>query len=141
MVVDVLGWFPSGSTFNALVPARLLDTRLTSSLVGGATTDVSIAGQPGGPPAAASAVALNVTVTDPAGPSFLTVWPSGSGRPLSSNLNFVAGQTVPNMVIVKLGTDGKISLFTSPVRCRCRDRCARLVSGHRLVRRPGSRHD
>ena len=27
VVVDVLGWFPSGSTYNSLVPARLLDTR------------------------------------------------------------------------------------------------------------------
>jgi hypothetical protein len=112
VVVDVLGWFPSGSTFTALVPARLLDTRLTSSLVGGATTDVAIAGQPAGPPAGAGAVALNVTVTNPAGPSFLTVWPSGTNRPLSSNINFSAGQTVPNMVIVKLGTNGRISLFT-----------------------------
>jgi hypothetical protein len=108
----VLGWFPSGATFNPLVPARLLDTRLTSSLVGGASTDVQITALPGGPPVTAAAVALNVTITNPAGSSFLTVWPSGAGRPLSSNLNFVAGQTVPNMVIVKLSADGKISLFT-----------------------------
>ncbi len=112
VVVDVLGWFPSGSTFTPLVPARLLDTRLTTSVVAGATTDVAITGQPGGPPAGAGAVALNVTVTNPAAPSFLTVWPSGAGRPLSSNINFSGGQTVPNMVIVKLGTNGKISLFT-----------------------------
>ncbi len=112
VVVDVLGWFPSGSTFTPLVPARLLDTRLTTSVVAGATTDVAIAGQPGGPPAGAGAVALNVTVTNPAAPSFLTVWPSGAGRPLSSNINFSGSQTVPNMVIVKLGTNGKISLFT-----------------------------
>ena len=63
-------------------------------------------------PAGAAAVALNVTVTNPAAASFLTVWPSGSGRPLASNLNFSAGQTVANTVIVKLGTNGKISLFT-----------------------------
>ncbi len=112
VVVDVLGWFPSGNTFTPLVPARLLDTRLSSSLVGGTTTDVTITGAPGGPPAGAGAVALNVTITNPAGSSFLTVWPSGAARPLSSNLNFGASQTVPNMVIVKLGTSGKISLFT-----------------------------
>ncbi len=112
VVVDVLGWFPSGSTFTPLVPARVLDTRLTSALVGGKSTDVPITGRPGGPPAGAAAVALNVTITNPSGPSFLTVWPSDAGRPLSSNLNFSVGQTVPNMVIVKLGTTGKISLFT-----------------------------
>jgi hypothetical protein len=112
VIVDVLGWFPTGAAYNAMVPARVLDTRATSSIVGGATTDVPITGQAGGPPAGATAVALNVTVTQPSGPSYLTAWPSGAARPLSSNLNFVEGQTVPNMVIVKLGTGGKISLFT-----------------------------
>ena len=112
VVVDVLGWFPAGSAFTPLVPARMLDTRLTTSIVGGATTDVAITGQPGGPPAGAGAVVLNVTITNPAGPSFLTIWPTGNARPLSSNLNFVGGQTVPNLVIMKLGTGGRVSLFT-----------------------------
>jgi len=112
VVVDVLGWFPSGSAFNPLMPARLLDTRNTGSVVGGVTRDVQISGLAGGPPAGAAAVALNVTVTNPAAASFLTVWPSGGARPLASNLNFSAGQTVANTVLVKLGTNGKISLFT-----------------------------
>ena len=38
-----------------------------------------------------SAVALNVTVTEPTDLSFLTVWPKGTGRPYASNLNFTAG--------------------------------------------------
>jgi hypothetical protein len=112
VVVDVLGWFPTGSAFSPLVPARLLDTRTTSSVVAGVPTEVQITGLPGGPPSGAGAVALNVTITNPAAPSFLTIWPTGVARPLSSNLNFGAGQTVPNMVLVKLGSGGKISLFT-----------------------------
>ncbi|MEY2415127.1 MAG: hypothetical protein QOH53_461 [Ilumatobacteraceae bacterium] len=112
VVVDVLGWFPSGGAFTPLMPARLLDTRSGSSIVGAATRDVQISGLPGGPPSGAAAVALNVTVTNPGAPSFLTVWPSGNGRPLASNLNFSFGQTVANTVIVKLGTNGKVSLFT-----------------------------
>ncbi|MUH50870.1 MAG: N-acetylmuramoyl-L-alanine amidase [Actinobacteria bacterium] len=35
--------------------------------------------------------------------------------PTASNLNFVAGQTVPNAVIAKLGTNGKVCLYTSAV--------------------------
>ena len=101
-----------GPAFNPLLPARLLDTRTGSSIVGAVIRDVQISGLAGGPPAGAAAVALNVTVTNPAAASFLTVWPSGSGRPLASNLNFSAGQTVANTVIVELGTNGKISLFT-----------------------------
>ncbi|HEX2783266.1 MAG TPA: hypothetical protein VHN36_06745, partial [Ilumatobacteraceae bacterium] len=112
VVVDVLGWFPSGSAFTPLMPARLLDTRNASSIVGAVTRDVQISGLAGGPPSGAAAVVLNVTVTNPAAASFLTVWPSGGGRPLASNLNFAAGQTVANTVLVKLGASGKVSLFT-----------------------------
>lgn len=51
-------------------------------------------------PADAVGFALNVTVTNPVAAGFLTVYPCASGRPVSSNLNYVAGQTVPNFVIV-----------------------------------------
>jgi hypothetical protein len=112
VVVDVLGWFTDGNAFKVLTPERVLDTRQTSSLVGGAEMSVPIAGLVGVPSSGAGAVALNVTVTNPSGPSFLTVWPTGIGRPTSSSVNFVGGQTVPNMVIVKLGTGGRISLFS-----------------------------
>ena len=30
-----------------------------------------------------------------------------------SNLNFVPGQTVPNLVMVRIGTNAKISLYNS----------------------------
>jgi len=38
--------------------------------------------------------------------SFLTVFSTGSPRPVASNLNFGAGQTVPNLVVVKVSADG-----------------------------------
>ena len=40
--------------------------------------------------------------------------PPAPHRPLASNLNFTAGQTIPNLVIVKVGTDGKIDLTNLP---------------------------
>jgi hypothetical protein len=57
-----------------------------------------------------SAVALNVTITGPSEASHLTVFPKGEAAPNASNLNFVAGKTVPNMVIAKVGIDGSISI-------------------------------
>ena len=48
-----------------------------------------------GVPAYAVGVAINVTVTNPAAPGFLTVYPCGNDRPLVSNLNYIADQTVP----------------------------------------------
>jgi hypothetical protein len=32
-------------------------------------------------------------------------------RPLASNLNYAAGQTAPNLVVVKVGPGGKVSLY------------------------------
>ena len=48
-------------------------------------------------------VVVNVTVTNPTAPSYLTLWPDGTQQPLASDLNFMPGQTVPNLVVLKLG--------------------------------------
>jgi archaellin len=122
VIVDVAGWFPSSGGFTALTPARLTDTRpgkltadgltsRSSALPAGQTMKVQIRGRVG-IPAEASAVALNVTVTEPQGSGWITVFPSGQGMPLASNLNFVAGQTIPNMVISKIGADGTVSVYS-----------------------------
>ena len=66
-----------------------------------------------GVPVDASAVVLNVTVTDPAAAGFVTVSQCGVVQPTASNLNFVAGSTVPNAVIAKVGDGGKVCLFSS----------------------------
>jgi serine protease len=53
----------------------------------------------------ASAYVMNVTVTDPTTAGFVTVFPFPGDLPLASNLNFVAGQTVPNLVYTAAGPD------------------------------------
>jgi hypothetical protein len=70
-----------------------------------------VTGQGGVPSGGVSAVVLNVTAVTPTTQSYLTVWPTGPGRPLASNLNYTAGQTVPNLVVVRVGLGGKISLY------------------------------
>jgi hypothetical protein len=119
VIFDVAGWVSAqGMTtvtagqYRALVPARILDTRGTIGRLGAdQAMDLQVAGQGGVPPAGASAVVLNVTVTGPSAASYITVYPSGVGRPLSSNLGFVAGQTLANRVLVGLGPNGKVSLY------------------------------
>ena len=54
---------------------------------------------------------LNVTVTQPSVGGYVTVYPSGTTRPNASNLNFAAGQTIPNLVIAKVGTDGNVAIY------------------------------
>ena len=66
----------------------------------------------GGVPASGvSAVVLNVTVTAPTAGELPDRVPNGTPRPLASNLNFVAGQTVPNLVVAKVGADGKVAVY------------------------------
>ncbi len=118
VIVDIAGWYKAGAPvgdggFTGVTPFRALDTRDVGkgpcvSGAGGRTLKLTGLG---GVPDGAAAVALNVTVTAPSGPGFLTVYPAGATLPTASNLNYVAGQTVPNMVTVALGTNGSITLY------------------------------
>jgi len=87
----------------------------TAGRCGGAThqVDLQVTGRGGIPASGVGSVALNVTVTQPAGAGFVTVYPSGTLRPTASNLNYVAGQTVPNLVVVPVGADGRVTLYSS----------------------------
>ena len=116
VIADVAGWFgPSaGSTYFAISPTRILDTREGAGRLGpGASTDLSVAGVGGVPATGVTSVILNVTVTEPSAPdSYLTLFPAGTARPLASNLNFVAGETVPNLVVVRV-QNGKVSIYNN----------------------------
>jgi len=104
--------FAAASRYVPQNPVRLLDTRSTQSVPAQSTITLKVAGV-SGVPADASAVSLNVTVTTTRTDGFVTVWPTGGTRPVVSNLNFVAGQTVPNLVSAKVGTGGTVSLYNS----------------------------
>jgi hypothetical protein len=56
---------------------------------------------------------LNVTVTRTTRASTLTVYPAGTTRPLASNLNWIAGKTIANLVAVQVGTGGQVTFFNS----------------------------
>ena len=115
LVADVSGYYTDGSQLVPTVPARLLDTRNGTGGITGPTSgvvSVPVLGQ-AGVPGNATSVVLNVTVTEPSSDGYLTVWPAGSSQPTASNLNFIANQTVPNLVIAKIGTEGKISYYAS----------------------------
>ena len=67
----------------------------------------------GGVPAGATGAVLNVTVTEPDGGGFVTVYPCDVTRPTASNLNFSAGQTVPNLVSTRLDASGRVCLYST----------------------------
>ena len=76
-----------------MTPARLADTRSRPSAACGsarATGGASPSSARGGvPDSDVTAVALNVTVTNPTTTGFLTVYPKGNPTPNASNLNYV----------------------------------------------------
>ena len=123
VVADLVGYFDDGSSggdlFRSVAPARILDSRTTNGgwnarLAAGEAQarPLTVRGQ-GGVSGTATAVVMNVTATGGSAPSFLQVWPSDAPRPNSSNLNFAAGQTIPNLVTVKLGADGKVEVLNA----------------------------
>jgi len=78
----------------------------------GVTTVLPVAGR-GGVPSDAKAVTLNVTSTGSLGAGFVTVFPCGSSRPNTSNLNFAAGATVANAVTTSVGDGGAVCIYNS----------------------------
>ncbi|AUG79316.1 N-acetylmuramoyl-L-alanine amidase [Kitasatospora sp. MMS16-BH015] len=105
----------AGSHYTAYGPTRLLDTRNgTGARLGKvgpfSTVRIKVAGQ-GGVPADAVAAALNVTATGTEQGGFITAYPVGKDRPGTSNVNYVAGQTVPNLTITPIGQDGEVEFY------------------------------
>lgn len=124
VVIDVEGWYSfsgqatNGSLLNPLYPKRIVDTRPNSGLpysgdtLGpGQSLTVQVAGVGGVPPSGATAVVMNLTETDATASSYLTAYPAGATQPLSSNLNFAAGQTVANQLMMELGSGGKVTIY------------------------------
>ena len=113
IIVDINGTFAAGGTqlFNPVAPSRILDTRRSIKITPNAPLRIS-ATQPGtGVPATAAAVALSVVATAPDTAGFLRITPCNTGSGVS-NLNFDAGQTIANSVIVNTATGGDICIET-----------------------------
>jgi len=99
--------------FTALAPSRLVDTR-----VGIGTTQ-----QPLGPgctlvvdpqvDASVTAVAVNLTAVDPKVSGYLTAYPCGVSRPITSVVQAIAGRVVAGMAIVPLSLDGTFCVYSN----------------------------
>jgi len=118
VIADLVGYYApgTGAGFTGRPPTRVLDTRdgtgtggSKAGLGAGQTLTLTVLGLPAG----ATAVALNVTANRPTAASYLTVYPGGTARPTASNLNYLAGQSIPNMVLVPLGPDKKVTFYNA----------------------------
>jgi hypothetical protein len=115
VVADLAGYYAptGGALFGVRTLDRIMDTRIglgaSGATAGPGTVSLVVPGLPAG----TTAVALNVTVTRATAASYLTVYPGGTTRPTASNLNFVKGQTVANLVVVRVGTGGRVSFYNN----------------------------
>ena len=119
VIVDVVGWLgpePIGGRACRLIgPTRVLDTRDGTGgpagvLAAGGERPLTLTGAAGIPSVDVGAVFGNATATSTSAASHLTIWPAGATMPTVSNLNWSAGQTVANHVVLPLGTGGAVTL-------------------------------
>ena len=109
----MLGWYSTASDaelFKPVKPKRVWDSRQHTIIPAGGVLTLKVTDIVG-VPSTATAVVLNVTVTGATGTGFLTVYPANVAQPEASNVNYVAGQTVPNVVISGVSVDGRIKIF------------------------------
>ncbi len=99
----------AGSTYNAMSPVRVLDTRTGAGHAGklGAKSPVSfqVAGQQG-IPSNATAVTGNVTVVNSSSGWAVYLGPVRDDNPSTSNVNFLGGQVAGNGLTVALSDTG-----------------------------------
>jgi hypothetical protein len=123
VIIDVSGYFTdataTGKLFFPQAPIRITDTRLGSGMpnagrtLGPATSlTVQVSGV-AGVPNGARAVILNVTVTNTTASGWMVVYPSTGSLPLASDLDWVGGRTIPNLVVATLGSTGAITFYNS----------------------------
>jgi len=117
LVVDVQGWFGPTSSYHAVTPTRVVDTRIGSGTTGGAIDSVGGLRIPLEASSAvgndAEAVMLNITATDSVANGFVTVWPCDTPRPTASNLNIAPGATTANAVLTGLSSGGEVCLSSN----------------------------
>jgi hypothetical protein len=105
-------------------PIRILDTRPGKTaainpgipIATGATFTLQVTGETVESievPAGAVGVIGNVTVVNPVGQGFLTLFPEGASRPTASTINYSAGEVIANGVTVKLSSSGQMDIFAA----------------------------
>ena len=121
LLADVAGYFVAGSpiaagTFGVSdLTARVLDSRLDFGATGPVgphdTVHIDVTGRGSVVPASGiSAVALNVTATGASEAGDLTAYADGTPEPATSNVTFPVTDSVENLSVVAVGSDGDVAL-------------------------------
>ena len=74
---------------------------------------VQVSGTGGVQAAGASAAMVNLLVAEPTADGWLTAFANGRPPTSTSSLNFLAGQAVPNLAVLPVGTDGRVRIVNN----------------------------
>jgi len=108
IVVDVDGAIAADAGLMSLSPRRVFDSRTALGRpAAGSITTITLP-----VPSGSVAAVLNVAVTAPDGPGYLTVYPCGD-PPGTSTLNFAAGQTLAVFTVTQLTARGEVCVRQS----------------------------
>lgn len=105
-----------GLDFHTLLPCRVVDTRSPTgplggpALTGGIQRMFTIAASACGVPASARALSLNITAVDATLSGYIAIFPGDSIFPMTSSINFSAGQNRANNAMATLSRDGLATL-------------------------------
>lgn len=96
-------------------PCRAYDSRSNSgsALVSGSNTSINVLASACGIPSNARTVVGNLTVVNPSGQGYITVYPGNYPQPLAATENFNSGAILANSVVLPLATDGSGTLNVS----------------------------
>jgi hypothetical protein len=121
VIVDLAGYHPADTSFVALDPARIMDTRAGGITVDGRSAGIGlrpagsitelVVGGRGGVSTAAGSAVVDITVLGAVKDGFVTAFPCGSPQPNAAVLSFRAGAIVANATTVRLGTGGKVCVY------------------------------
>ena len=121
VVADISGYYTTGTTgqkFHTLNPTRLVDTRsgiggsssavaalAAYTLTTSTTQQVTTATTP--------TLAAMLTVTDTAGSGYAVAYPTSTGKPATSNVNWGTGDTLANLTLTPADSNGQISVYNN----------------------------
>jgi hypothetical protein len=116
-LTDLVGSTPVATSFYTVTPCRAVDTRNPAGPYGGPALSANsdrtfVVGGRCGVPATATAVSVNLSVTQAGAPGNLRLYAGGTPLPSAAAINYRAGQTRANNGLAPLGTAGDLA-----VRC------------------------
>src|SRR3954454_13383798 len=95
----------AGSTYHAMTPVRVLDTRVNNGHSGALApsgTLTLVVGGTHGVPSGATAVAMNITATGGTRPGAVFAYPAGTTAPNASDVDYSKGVSAANPAVVPL---------------------------------------